>query len=234
MNIDPHSYEATALDSLRILHSDVFVENGLGYDSFADRILSTQKYNGRIIKVSDYLKNSSNINPHLWFNYPVVLDFAIDLTKLYANLLPSQTNYFNVQLSKFELGMKEIDRNISKISKADNNQSVAYTERVPGYIIAAAGLKNLTPVGFSNSVENGDNVAPADYLAMKELILNKEIKILFYNEQTISAITSEVKSLAVNSGISIFGITETMPNSFPNYLIWNQFLWNQLQKDLGN
>ena len=52
---------------------------------------------------------------------------------------------------------------------------MAYTERVPGYLLAAAGLDVLTPSGFARAIEDGTDPGPADTLAMQQLIDDHDI-----------------------------------------------------------
>ncbi len=73
----PHTFEPTPDQVKRVATADVFVENGLGVDFWADTILNSAQ-NPRLIKViasdaidpsqllTDTLAASGSINPHVW------------------------------------------------------------------------------------------------------------------------------------------------------------------------
>ena len=67
--------------------------------------------------------------------------------------------------------------------------SVAYTERVPGYLLADAELDVKTPPGFARSIEDGTDPGAADTVAMRELLTNHDINVLLYNVQTVTPVT---------------------------------------------
>ena len=73
---------------------------------------------------------------------------------------------------------------------------MAYTERVPQYLVQAANLDDRTPPGFAQAIEDGTEPSPADMQAMNDLITNHRIKALLYNVQAESAGTRHVRDLA--------------------------------------
>jgi zinc/manganese transport system substrate-binding protein len=97
------------------------------------------------------------------------------------------------------------------LKTADGGDPVAYTERVPGYLLAAAGLRVLTPPGFAHAIESGVDPSFADTAAMRALITGHRIKALLLNEQARSSITDQLATLARSVGIPVVPVTETMP-----------------------
>lgn len=64
-----HDYTLTALDMKKVENADVFIENGLGLESFTDKIVESNKN----VQIIDSSKNIGNIvydddevNPHIW------------------------------------------------------------------------------------------------------------------------------------------------------------------------
>ena len=111
---------------------------------------------------------------------------------------------------------------------------MAYTERVPGYLLAAAGLDVKTPAGFASAIEDGNDPAPADISAMESLINNHKIKVLLYNAQVTSPTTEAIKTLAQRSGIPVVGVTETLPQNEKTFQQWQLDQAKSLLKALGN
>ena len=97
---------------------------------------------------------------------------------------------------------------------------VAFTEPVAGYLATAIGLQVLTPEGFQKSIEDGTDPAPADVAAESDLLTGKKVKVLLYNSQVTSPITTEMHDLAVANGIPVVGVAETIPPAYSDYVSW--------------
>ncbi len=97
---------------------------------------------------------------------------------------------------------------------------VAYTERVPGYLLAAAGLDVKTPSGFARAVEDGFDPSAADTLAMRKLISDHDIDVLLYNVQAVTPVTTQIRTLARQHGIPVVGVSETMPAADTTFQQW--------------
>ena len=61
---------------------------------------------------------------------------------------------------------------------------VAITEPVPGYLIDALGLSNLTPPAFSEAIEEGEDVSVGVLDETLRLFTDDQVEALIYNEQT--------------------------------------------------
>lgn len=109
----------------------------------------------------------------------------------------------------------------------------SYTERVPGYLVDAAGLKLVTPASFARSIEDGNDPSPADNAAMDAAITGKAIKVLLYNGQVTSPAADAVKRLAQNSGVPVVGVTETLPPSDKDFQAWQLRQITEITTALG-
>ena len=112
--------------------------------------------------------------------------------------------------------------------------SVAYTERVPGYTLAVADLDVKTPPGFARAIEDGVDPGPADTLAMQQLIDHHDINVLLYNVQTVTPVTTQIRTLAKQHGIPVVGVSETMPAGVATYQQWQQSQLTNLLHTLGS
>ncbi len=88
---------------------------------------------------------------------------------------------------------------------------VASTEPVPGYLLAAAGLRDVAPPGFTRAIEDGSEPSPADLAAMLDLLRGGRARVLLYNSQAVSPITERVREQARAAGIPVVPVTETLP-----------------------
>ena len=102
-----------------------------------------------------------------------------------------------------------------------------------GYLAAAIGLQVLTPEAFQKAIEEGTDPAPADVAAEQDLLTGKKVKVLLYNSQVTSPITQQVHDLAVQNGIPVVGVAETMPPAYQHYVDWQLAQMQALQAALA-
>jgi zinc/manganese transport system substrate-binding protein len=109
---------------------------------------------------------------------------------------------------------------IDQIKSKYGGQAIAYTERVPGYLVDAAGLRLGVPASFSQAIEDDNDPSPADTAAFQVALKDHKVKALLYNAQATSPITQRLEDLARSSGVPIVGVTETMPPGAKNFQTW--------------
>ncbi|MGH2464901.1 MAG: metal ABC transporter solute-binding protein, Zn/Mn family, partial [Candidatus Limnocylindrales bacterium] len=89
------------------------------------------------------------------------------------------------------------------------------------------------PEGFQKSIEDGTDPAPADVAAENDLLTGKKVKVLLYNSQVTSPITTQVHDLAVANAIPVVGVAETMPPAYADYVSWQLAQMDQLEQALA-
>ena len=80
------------------------------------------------------------------------------------------------------------------------------------YLAEAAGLKVVSPTGFMQAVAEGNDPSAQDLAAFQQLLNGgkSSARALLYNVQTESPVTQSIKALAVQNGVPIVSITETV------------------------
>jgi len=221
-NADPHLYETDARDAEAVAQANVVIKNGLGYDEFIDKLLaSSPSSNRQVISAQQVLNvTGSDPNPHLWYDTPEVPKVAAAIEQALIAKDPAHRADYEANLQQFDSSLQPIDKVVAEIKAEYPGAPVAYTERVPGYMLANAGLDVKTPVGFASAVEDGNDPSPGDTEAMDSLMTDHGVKVLLYNAQTTSPTTENVKKLASQAGIPVIGVTETLPASQKSYQSW--------------
>lgn len=219
---DPHLYESNAHDAAALASAAIVIENGLGYDDFIDKLLAASpKSNRQVLSVEKILNiTDDNANPHAWYDIPKIHSVAEAIETGLIAQAPDSEAYFKNRLHNFNNSLQPILNTIAQIRRNYQGAPVAYTERVPQYLLNAAGLKDKTPSGFAIAIEDGNSPSPADSLAMDNLITEHQVKVLLYNAQATSPVTQHVRDLAKYTGIPIVAITETLPANEPTYQSW--------------
>jgi len=219
---DPHLYESDVASALAVAQARLVIANGAGYDDFMSQLLRATVNAGRVaLSVQAVLgAYGPDVNPHFWYDIPRVQQVAAAIEAALARLDPTDATVFAGNLAAFDASLRPVEAVIASIRRRYPGAPVAYTERVPGYLLQAAGLTVVTPPGFAAAIENGNDPSPGDTAQMFQLITERKAKVLLYNAQATSPVTQQVRALARQSGIPVVPVTETMPPSFGSYQAW--------------
>jgi zinc/manganese transport system substrate-binding protein len=210
---DPHLYEPGTANAAAVARARLVIENGLGYDAFVDRLISAAPSSDRrVVTIADVLHISgADANPHIWYDVPELPRVAGAIADALGSVDPSHRTYYQDRLKAFDASLKPLDDAVAAIRAAGAGTPVAYTEPVPGYLLAAAGLTVRTPEAFAVAIEEGNEPTPSAVAAMEALFTGHQVRVLVYNSQATSPITDRVRQLAQQAGIAVVPVTEMLP-----------------------
>jgi zinc/manganese transport system substrate-binding protein len=218
---DPHLFQTNAVDAARLAQAQVVIENGAGYDNWMRSLLGADGGHPRLVDAASVLHaGGSDPNPHLWYDLPRVPVVAAAVEHALAKAAAQDAPTFAKNLAAFDASLAPLNATLSTIKRDFHNVPVAYTERVPGYLLAVAALDVKTPPGFARAIEDGVEPGAADMLAMRRLITNHDIDVLLYNAQTVTPVTTQIRALARQHGIPVVGVSETMPADVATFQQW--------------
>ena len=211
-NVDPHEYESNVEDAVAIAGADLVVENGGGYDDWMDKLLSASPSPSRIVlKGFDIAVKKLPENEHVWYDVDNARAIADVIASSLGKLDPAHASTFKKNSRDFGRSLAQIKEKMAQIASRSGGTPVGLTETIFLYQTARLGLKVLTPFEFQKAIAEG-NDPPADTVVGAETqIKEKKIRILIYNEQTVSPITTKAQNDAKAAGIPVVGVTETMP-----------------------
>lgn len=234
-NADPHSYETDPKDAAAISSASLVVLNGLGYDDFASKLLAASPKAGRVVLSVDKAAGvgGGNPNPHLWYSPTYVTSAARAISAQLTTSDPADATTFAANLRTFLGSYQSYTDTLAQIKAKYSGAPIAFTERVPGYFVEAAGLRLATPASFAQSVEDGNDPSPADTSVMDSAVQKKTVKVLFYNGQVTSPTTQKVQDLARASGVPVVGVTETIPAGEKDFQTWQTDQAKSVLRALG-
>jgi zinc/manganese transport system substrate-binding protein len=212
-NADPHLFEPGTSNGLAVAGAKVVIENGLGYDAFMTKLEDAAPNSGRsVVTMADLLGvHGKDANPHLWYDVPQLDRIATAITAAFAKADPPHAPAYRSGLQRFERSLGPLRSKVATIRTRFHGAPVAYTEPVPGYLVAAAGLNNLAPDSFTRLIEEGTEPSPSAVAAMDELVTQHRIRVLLYNSQAVSPITARLRAAAQDARIPVVPVTETLP-----------------------
>ncbi|HUO55916.1 MAG TPA: zinc ABC transporter substrate-binding protein [Candidatus Paceibacterota bacterium] len=211
-NADPHEYESNAADARAVSSAAYVIENGVGYDSWMDKLLSAggSNPNRKVLNVGTLVDKQEGDNPHLWYNPAFVNQAAAQIEQDLIAIDPADKDDYEQNYATFQSNVAEYQNRIASIKKDYAGTKVAATEDIFAYLATAAGLDLISPPEFIEAVAEG-NDPPADSVVTFENQLKaKEPVVLVYNEQTVTPLTENIKALAAQENIPVIGVTETI------------------------
>jgi zinc/manganese transport system substrate-binding protein len=240
---DPHSYEASAQDQLAISKADVVIENGGGYDPFIDTLVdAAARENVEKVNVVDLSglapveaehsheeehdhaegeghEHIEGLNEHVWYDLATADTLASTLAHTFSHLDEDNAASYSENYTAFSEDLAGLVASTEQLKAEFDGTGVALTEPVPGYLLEASGLRNLTPADFSEAIEEGSDVSPASLRDTLALFGTGEVKLLAYNEQTSSPETERVRSAAEKNSVPVVSFAETLPDG-EDYVSW--------------
>ncbi len=221
-NTDPHTFEASASVASLISSAGLVVQNGLGYDTYMNKIEAAAPSSGRkVIDVQHLLGlPDSTPNPHLWYKPSTMPAVAKAVATDLSALQPAHKAYFAAKAAAFETSLQPWYHAIAQFKARYPGTPVATTEPVGDYLLQAAGTRNLTPFAFQADIMNGVDPAP-QYVSLQEgLFSGHKVKVFLYNQQVTDSLTASFLAAAQRAGIPVVGVYETMPEPGYNYQSW--------------
>lgn len=212
-NADPHLFEPGTRNGLAVAQAALVIQNGVGYDSFMQKLEGAAPSSHRVVvTIAGVLGvRGADANPHLWYDVPELGRIGAAIAEGLDRADPAHRRAYRAGLARFEASLAPLDREVASIRARYGGTPVAYTEPVPGYLLAAAGLRSLTPAAFARAIEDGSEPSPAAVAQMTALFTGHRVRVLLVNTQAVSPITTRIRTAAQTAGIPVVGVSETVP-----------------------
>ncbi|HEX3387913.1 MAG TPA: zinc ABC transporter substrate-binding protein [Streptosporangiaceae bacterium] len=221
-NTDPHTFEASASVAQAVSQANLVVQNGVGYDTYMNKIEAAAPNAGRkVIDVQHLLGLPDDTpNPHLWYKPSTMPAVARAVAADLSALQPAHKAYFAAKAAAFDRSLQPWFHAIAQFKARYPGTPVATTEPVGDYLLQAAGTRNLTPFAFQADVMNGVDPAPQYVSLQNGLFSGHKVKVFLYNQQVTDSLTASFLAAAHRNGIPVVGVYETMPEPGYNYQSW--------------
>jgi len=220
-NADPHEYESNTTDARDIATANFVIQNGVGYDTWANKLVSASPNpNRKVLTIGNLVGKKEGDNPHLWYNPSYVNIAIVQMDKALISIDPRHKGYYQNQLKSLQSSLQGYQSRIASIKQQFGGTKVAATEDIFAYLASAAGLNLVSPLSFTQAVAEG-NDPPADSIVeFQQQLESGEVKVLVYNEQTVTPLTESIKKLAADQGIPVIGVTETIQPPDTSFQVW--------------
>jgi zinc/manganese transport system substrate-binding protein len=220
---DPHSYEPTAADALRIASARLFIQNGIGYDSsWAPSLVAANPSSNRIVlTVGDVLGLSDGDNPHQWYSHAGVYAVIDAITAAYQKIDPADAAYFAQRRTWFEtVALAQYNELETEIKARYAGTPIGASESIVSPLADSLGLDLLTPYSFLKDISEGADPTAADKNLIDQQISGREIKVYVYNSQNSTPDIQAQVALARQEEIPVTTVTETLSPAGDTFQQW--------------
>lgn len=214
-SVDPHDFDPTTADAKKVAQANIIVANGLGYDSWMNKLAKSVDKKPVLVG-EDLMGLKSGDNPHIWYNLDMPTKYVDYLVKRLSKLDKKHATYFKENGEKY---LAKIDK-IKKLVKAnkDDQKPVFVSEPVFDYALQEASYK-IGDKKFEEAIENGTDPSPKTINEMNNAIKEKKIAFFVNNTQASSSTVKSFVKLAKKNNIPVLNVRETIPNN-TTYLAW--------------
>jgi zinc/manganese transport system substrate-binding protein len=231
-NTDPHTFESSPSVAEEVSAAQLIVQNGVGYDTFMNKIESASPNAKRkVIVVQDVLGLPTDTrNPHLWYAPRTMPAVAKVMAADLSSLRPSHAAYFHANLTKFIASLTPLHQAIAAFRAKYAGTPVATTEPVADYLLQAMGMQNLTPFPFQADIMNGVDPSPQDITLENGFFTRHQVKVFCYNQQVVDSLTTSMRETALREAVPVVAVYETMPTPGYDFQSWMLAEVNAIQK----
>jgi zinc/manganese transport system substrate-binding protein len=220
-NADPHDYESSALDARAVAAARYVIQNGAGYDDWMTKLLAANPEPGRrAYDIAAALGKRPGDNPHLWYD-PAYVTTACDHIEADLKALdPKDGGYFTARRAAVAAAFAPIRAQLARIHAEHAGQPVASTESVVAYLARYLGLRLISPVAFMNAVAEGNDPPAPSVVEFEHQLAARQARVLVYNKQTATALTTSVRGIAASQHVPAVGVTETIQPPGESFEQW--------------
>jgi zinc/manganese transport system substrate-binding protein len=220
-NADPHEYASNTNDARAFAEADLVILNGAGYDVWGDKMLAANASSHRqVLNVADLLGKKPGDNPHFWYNPDWVVKVADRITAQYKSIDPIDAAYFDQRRADFATALKPYNDRIAETKHKFGGVAIGSTESIFVYMANALGLNLISPPEFMTAVSEGNDPPASAVVEFQNQVSGKQIKVLIYNVQTATAVTTNVRQLAESNNIPVVGVSETLQPESATFQEW--------------
>lgn len=229
ISVDAHDFEPTAHDIAAIHDAQVVVINGAGYDSWANKSITSNK---PCVSAASTVGAMDGDNPHLWFSSDARKAVATALADTFTRQLPSKKAQFEHNLDAWNKRENTLEQTMKDFVKTHGKLSYAATENVAMYLLSDLGFSNETPTGFEQAIASDSEPAPKDIQDMKTVIDNNDVQLFVDNSQETTPLSQELAALSKEAKIPVFSVTEQMPHDEETLDGWISSLVKTIASDI--
>ncbi len=190
---DAHVFEPRPVDARRVAQADLVFVNGLNFEGWMARLVTSSGYRGKLITASQGVKprqmkdehehghdhdhDHGNLDPHAWQDLANGIIYVENIRAALVAARPEQAEAINARAARYSAQLREMDafvRNTLARVPAEKRRIITSHDAF-GYFGAAYGVELLSPQGRSTESE----ASASDVAALIRQMKAKQVRAVF-------------------------------------------------------
>lgn len=188
---DPHSLEPTPRDLAAVAEADLIFANGLGLESFLERLVANARGNSRVVEVSDGIEarhlseagmhghDHGDFDPHVWMDPNSVVVWTRNIRDALSTADTENANFYGARAKEYGEKLDGLDGWIKEAVSAIpmERRKLVTDHLVLGYFADRYGFTQLGSVLTSFSVLASPSAR--ELAQIEKLIFERDVPAIF-------------------------------------------------------
>lgn len=158
---DPHIYEPTPSDVKKITGADLILMNGLGFESWFERLIKASQYKGQLVVCTDHIhprlvfEGTVIKDPHAWHSLPNAKIYIRNIAEALKKIDPKNADHYEKNALEYLSRLTQLDEKIRRSldSVPPQKRKIITAHDAFGYLGHSYGIQFLSPQGISTESE---------------------------------------------------------------------------------
>lgn len=162
---DAHAFNPSPSDVAHITHADLIVINGLGFEGWLERLMTSSQNVPKIVVVSDgiaplhadeeadhsHSHDANALDPHAWQDVRNVRIYAKNIAQALGKIDPEHREIYDANFQRYDAALQRLDAQIrTTISSIPaTRRKLVTTHDAFGYFEKAYGIEMIAPLGVA-------------------------------------------------------------------------------------
>lgn len=194
---EPHDWEPTAGDIAKLNKADLFIYNGNGMESWAEKVVSTLPKEVRSVNTSQAVSAQNQSDPHVWLNPENAREQAEAIRDALIAVDPEHESNYNTNYDIWSSKLNTLEKDYKQAVDRFSSKEIVVSHEAYGYLCQAYGLTQIAIEGL-----NGDSEpSPAKMAEIVTFVKERQIHYIFFEElggrKVVDAIAKETGAQAL-------------------------------------
>lgn len=195
LNADPHTYQPTPQDVIKLTHAQLVVVNGANFEEWMDKMIHASDTKGDIVVASTGAALRVGVNdPHLWHDPANLLIYITNVEKALCKHLPAMAATIRANARHLRAEAMHMHHTLKKMfdSLPSAQRTVITTHDAFWYFGRAFGITFEAPIGISTEAEP----TAADVKRLIDHIKAHKLKAVFIENLSLPRVVEQIAAEA--------------------------------------
>ena len=191
--VEPHDWEPTAKDLSKIKDADVFVYNGIVEPWAPKAAESLDPKKVEVVEAGKALIEAAGKNdPHVWVSPKEAAGEVKVITEALIKKDPAHKADYEKNSKAYLDKLAQLDKELKEVASTAKRKEFVTTHAAFNYLAHDYGLVQVAAMGISPDAEP----APADLTRLVNLVKDKKIKYVFFEELVSPKVSETIAEAA--------------------------------------